>query len=136
MTTGSVRAQVRKRQKARQDVTAFAALIADPADTTFTMPASGKIRFVAIAGAVANDLAATLVGAYRGMRDGVPEDGEPEFVLSDDPEPREIKTPLLTAGGYVVIDRIERAVEVTLEAGFAAYVDTGLGVFKKIAENP
>lgn len=105
---------VRGRRKARQNVSAFAALIATPATGDFDMPAGGKILLLATAGAAAGDTAAVVSG----------------------PSTRTIKTPLLLAGESVVIDWIERASNVALSTGFEAYVDTGLGLYKKIAENP
>lgn len=76
------------------------------------MPASGRIRFVATAGASAGDLAATLTG----------------------PTVREIRTPALDADGYVKLDRVERGVTVDPEADYDVELDTGLGVWRKIAE--
>lgn len=87
------------------------------------MPANGRIRFVATAGAAEEDTAATLTGAYINPDTRTPQD-------------RVIQTPELEEGGYVTIDSIERAVHVELEAGYEAWVDTGLGKYKKIAENP
>lgn len=118
------------RRKARQNVSAFGTLIASPAVGDFAMPAGGRIRFVATAGSVEGDTAATLTGAYRSLS----EDEDGNVVRSEEPEPRVIKTPELETGGHVVIDYIERAVNVDPEAGFDVEVDTGLGVWKKIAE--
>src|SRR3989304_3759618 len=104
-------AQVRrKRQRARADVSKFAALIASPAVAEFDMPANGRIRFVATAGATEGDIAATLGGAYRAFS----EDEDGKIVQSTDTTPREIKTQELEEGGYVQVDQIERAVHVTL----------------------
>jgi len=71
-----------KQRKERQDISAFATLIASPAADSFTMPAGGKLRFVSEAGATAGTTAAVLTGSTT----------------------RTIKTPVLAAGGYVTID--------------------------------
>lgn len=109
-----------RRQKDRQDRAQFAALVATPAVGTFQMPANGRIRFVATAGAVAGTLAATLVGPYRNQ--------------AGESVDREIKTPELPVGGSVKLDRIEEGVQVQAEAGFDVQLDTGLAVWRKIAE--
>lgn len=113
-------AQARKRRKERQDFSAFAALVAEPATAEFSLPANGRFRVVATAGAAEDELACTLTGCY----------------VNQDKEPvqREIQTPELDAGGYVTLDRLERGVVVTLEAGFELWVDAGLGRFVKVAE--
>lgn len=110
----------RKHRRQRADRDRFAALIATPAAGAFTMPANGRIRFVATAGSVEGALAATLEGTYTD------ENG--------DPTDREIRTPVLAAGGYVKLDNIELGVVVNLEAGFEAQVDMGLGKWATIAE--
>lgn len=101
----------RKHRKERENRDRFAALIAEPATESFTMPANGRIRFVATAGAEEGATAATLEGTTD----------------------RTIQTPELAAGGYVKLDNIERGVVVTLEAGFEAQVDMGLGKWATIA---
>lgn len=101
-----------RHRKDRENRTKFASLIESPAAGEFVMPANGRIRFVATAGATAGDTAATLVGTAD----------------------RTIKTPDLDIGGYVVIDRIERAVTVTPSDGFNVELDIGLGRWSKIAE--
>lgn len=103
----------RKHRKERENRDRFAALIETPAAGVFTMPANGRIRFVATAGAVEGGIAATLEGTF--------------------PE-RTIQTPELAAGGYVKLDGLERGVVVTVEAGFEAEVDLGLGKWATIAE--
>lgn len=120
---------LRRRRAERQDAKAFAALIETPAVGDFAMPASGRLRFVSTAGSAAGTTAATLTGSYYTYSDvgGV-------ITRSASSDPREIQTPLLTAGESVVIDRIERAVNVDPELGFDVEVDVGLGVWKKIAE--
>lgn len=117
----------RKRRRQRQDVSAFNALIAEPATGDFDMPANGRIRFIATAGAAAGDTAATLTGGFvqYGDEDGV--------LTRENVSTREIKTPEMVAGQAVVIDRIERGVNVDAETGFDVEVDTGLGVWKQIA---
>src|SRR5690348_9746430 len=97
----------RKRRKERQNVSAFAALIASPAEGAFTMPAGGRLRFVAPEGAVEGDTAAILVG----------------------PTTRTIKI----GATSVVIDWVERDVEVTPESGFGVDVHTGHGRWARIA---
>lgn len=120
---------LRRRRADRQDAKAFAVLIETPAVGNFAMPASGRVRFVAVAGSAEGSTAATLTGSYYTYSDvgGV-------IVRSASSAPRTIKTPLLTAGEAVVIDRIERAIDVDPEVGFDVQVDVGLGVWKKIAE--
>lgn len=109
-----------RRRKERSHRRQFAALIETPVVGAFQMPADGRIRFVATAGAAAGDLAATLVGAFY--------DEERNKI------DRLIKTPELDAGGYVKLDRVERDVEVTAETGFDVELDVGQGVWRKIAE--
>ena len=111
-----------KHRKGRQNVSAFSALITTPAAVEVVLPANGRFRFVATAGAIAGELAATLTGSY------VDQDKQPVQRL--------IQTPVLAAGGYVTLDQLERGVTVTLEASFELWVDTGLGRFSKIAGNP
>lgn len=100
------------RQKERRAISAFAALIATPASGAFTMPAGAKLSFVATAGAAAGDTLATLVGAAT----------------------RTIKARTLAAGDRQVLDFAERSVVITPSAGIEVDVDTGLAVWKKIAE--
>lgn len=101
-----------RRQKLRQDVAKFAALIATPAVGVFAMPANGRIRFVATAPSAEGDPIASLTGAND----------------------RLIGSPGLDIGEYLKLDRVERAVSVDTEAGFDVEVDTGLNVWRKIAE--
>lgn len=103
----------RKHRRARADRDRFAALIDTPAVGVFTMPANGRIRFVATAGSVAGAIAATLEGTFG---------------------TRTIQTPVLAAGGYVKLDSIEKDVVVTVEATFEAQVDLGMGNWATIAE--
>lgn len=101
-----------KRRRERQDYHVFAALVAEPATAPFSLPANGRFRVVATLGALAGDLACILTSSVE----------------------REIRTPLLTAGGYVSLNRVERAVVITLEPGFELWVDAGLGRYVKVAE--
>lgn len=117
---------VYKHRRQRQDFSAFAALVETPAVVPFSLPAAGRFRVVATAGAVAGELAATLTGTYT--------DRDPESVTYGESVDREIRTPVLAAGGYVTLDKLERAVGIDLEAGFELWVDAGLGRFVKIAE--
>lgn len=103
-----------KARKERRNVSAFVALIDTPATAEVVLPANGRFRVVATAGAVAGTLACTVTGSTE----------------------RLIQTPLLAAGGYVTLDQLERGVTVSLEASFELWVDTGLGRFSKIAGNP
>ncbi len=100
------------RQKKRKAVSAFAALIASPASGAFTMPAGAKLSFVATAGATAGDTLATITGATN----------------------RTIKARTLGIGGRQMFDFAERGVVITPSAGIEVDVDTGLAVWKKIAE--
>jgi hypothetical protein len=109
----------RKHRKERENRDRFAALIQTPATGSFTMPANGRIRFVATAGSVEGATAATLEGTFH--------DG-------DAPVERTIRTPVLAAGGYVKVDSIEKDVVVNVEATFEAQVDMGLGKWATIAE--
>jgi len=99
------------KRRNRQNVSQFRSLIASPTASAFNMPASGKVRFVSISGCAAGTTAATLVGSTT----------------------RTIKTPLLTAGQSVVIDYVERSVQVTPANGFNVEIDVGLGHWKTIA---
>lgn len=101
-----------RRQKERRAVSAFKALIASPASGAFTMPAGAKLSFVATAGATAGDTLATLVGASN----------------------RTIKARTLAAGERQVFDFAERGVVITPSVGVEVDVDSGLAVWKKIAE--
>lgn len=112
LLTSLLRHNYLRRQMERRDREQFAALIATPAVGSFRMPANGRMRFVATAGAAAGDLAATLTGSAV----------------------RLIRTPLLAAGGSVKIERIEHSTTVDPEAGFDVELDVGQGVWRKIAE--
>lgn len=101
-----------RRQKKRRAVSAFAALIATPASGAFTMPAGARLSFVATAGATAGDTLATLVGTSN----------------------RTIKAKTLAAGDRQVLDFVELGVVITPSSGIEVDVDTGLAVWKKIAE--
>lgn len=100
-----------KKQRIRRDGKKFRALIAVNDDATVTLPANARVSFVSVAGCSAGTTAAVLTG----------------------PHTRTIKTKLLAAGQRVVIDRVERGTLVTLQAGFQAYIDSGLGKWRRIA---
>lgn len=99
----------RKHRKARQDRSAFASLIADPAIGAFTLPANAIVFLRSEAGCIAGAAAAT-IGS------------------------RNIKAPELIAGGKASAGFIERGVAITAEGGFSVLIDTGLGRFAKIGE--
>jgi len=102
---------IRKKRRDRANVTAFKTLVGTPIDGAFVLPAAGRISFVSVAGCPAGTTAGTIVTSNI----------------------RTIKTPLLAAGGRVVIDHVERAATVTPESGFEVHLDVGLGVWGKIA---
>lgn len=99
------------RRKQRQNVKAFASLIATPATGAFTMPAGARISFVATAGAAAGDTLATFVGTSN----------------------RTIKARLLVANGRQILDYAERGVVITPSTNVDVYVDQGLARWAKIA---
>jgi hypothetical protein len=109
-----------KRRKERQDYSAFAALVDEPATAEFALPANGRFRVVATLGSIEDELACTLTGPY--------------IDENRDPVQRLIQTPELAVNGYVQLDRLERGVTVTLEPGFELWVDAGLGRYVKVAE--
>jgi hypothetical protein len=98
-----------KRRQERQDVSAFASLIATPGTGAFTLPASARLYFLSVSGCAAGTTAATVGG-------------------------RTIETPLLEAGAHGNVIYAERGVEVTPQADFEVHLDTGLGVLQKIGE--
>lgn len=103
---------IAKSRKERQDVTAFAALLASPVAGAITLPASARLAFRSVAGASTGTTAATIVG----------------------PSNRTIKTPALAAGESMTLDHAERATVVTPTAGFEVLIVIGLGRFAKIGE--
>lgn len=103
-------AVIAKTRKERQNVSAFKALLANPAVGAFSLPANARLAFRSVAGAAAGTTAATLVGTST----------------------RTIKTPVLAAGEFMTLDNAERDTVVTPSAGFEVLLDTGLGKFKKI----
>jgi hypothetical protein len=103
--------QAQQKRKERADVIAFSPLIATPAADSFTMLANGRVRFVSIGGCAANTIAAVLTGKST----------------------RTIRTPLLSAGGSVKLDMIEKDVAVNPAAGFRVELDCGYGVWRQIA---
>jgi hypothetical protein len=120
---------VRKRRKARQNVSSFAALIATPETGEFRMPQSGRLRLVSVAGASAGDTAATIIGPFPAYS----EDEETGEIVRGPIGDRTIKTPVLAAGGSVVIDGLVARSLVTPASGFECYVDIGLGRWAQIA---
>lgn len=101
------------KRKARQNVSAFAALIASPATGSFVLPAGARLSFVATAGAAAGATLATLTSSTV----------------------RTIKAAkLMAAGDRQVLDYAERAVTVDPVSGVDVYIDSGLNVWKKVCE--
>ena len=98
-------------RKRRQDATAFAALIANPASGSSAMPANARVALQSVSG-TSGEMAATVAG----------------------PSSRELFVPVLDAGEIHPIGRIERASVVTVMAGFKALVDIGLGRWRVIIE--
>jgi hypothetical protein len=118
---------IRKRRRARQNASSFAALIESPETGEFQMPQSGKLRFVSVDGCAEGTTAATIVGPFPEYSD---EDG---IIVRGAIADRTIKTPELEAGQGVVIDGLVARSKVTTASGFDCYVDVGLGRWKKIA---
>ena len=118
---------IRKARKAKQDRSAFATLIDTPAFGSFTMPANGRIRFVVASGFAAGDLLATLVGPFK--------DQDPNSGTYGDNVDRLIKSPGLNANQHLVIDRLEKGVEITPETQVNVELDVGLGRWARIGEN-
>lgn len=98
-----------KNRKARQDRSAFAALIASPASGSFGLPANANLFLRSVAGCSAGTTAAT-IGS------------------------RTIKTPLLAAGEMVEVGLVERGVTVVPVLGFDVLIDMGLGRSAKVGE--
>jgi len=102
----------REARKERADATSFKALITTPVTGAFDLPANARVSFMSVAGCSAGTTAATTVG----------------------PSSRTIKTPVLAAGGRVVIDRLERGTAITPATGFEVHIDIGLNRWRKIAQ--
>lgn len=100
------------KRKARQDVSAYAALIASPASGTVVLPAGARVSFVATAGATAGDTLAVVTTSTT----------------------RTIKARTLAAGERQVLDRLERGASVALSAGINLDIDSGLAVWKTVGE--
>lgn len=107
MTTA---AQLRRnRQRERQNVREFAALLKTPATGNVVIPADGMFAIVTPLVHVAGN-AATTVG----------------------PRNRTIGVPAMAAGEQRLIGKLERGTTVTLAAWADLHVDTGLGTYRKI----
>lgn len=100
----------RKSRKERQDASAFSTLIATPAPGFFRMPAKGRLKIVSLLGCIAGSTMATITGSSI----------------------RTIKSPLLTVGGYLILDNVDASAIVDPPANFDVYVDIGLNVFRKV----
>lgn len=103
---------IAKSRKERQNVSAFAALVASPVTGAITLPAGARLAFRSVAGASAGTTASTIAGTSN----------------------RTIKTPALAAGESMTLDHVERAAVVTPAACFEVLIDIGLGRFAKIGE--
>lgn len=114
-----------KRNHKRADFKKFRFLLASNDDATFKLPASARVSFVSVAGCIAGTTAAVLTGP----RTLTGYDGVSRTYSAT----RTIKTKALPAGGRVTVDRIERGTSVVMTAGFQAYVDNGLGKWRRIA---
>lgn len=101
---------IAKQRKERQNATAFDKVVAVPVVGAITLPASARLAFRSVAGAISGTTAATVAGATT----------------------RTIKTPAMNAGSIIVLDHAERDSVVTPAAGFEVLVDIGLGRFVKI----
>jgi hypothetical protein len=114
---------LRRKRRQRADVSSYSALIASPATTTVVLPASGRIGIYTESAQAADTTAATLSGAFRVRTT------EGLGAVTD----KVIKTPLIgDEGGRVVIDRLEKGVSITVEAGFVVQVDIGMGAWRTI----
>jgi hypothetical protein len=99
----------RKRQRERQNVAAFAALLSAPATGSVVIPADGMFAIVTPAAHVAGN-ALTVVGPLN----------------------RTIGVPAMAAGEQRLIGKLERGSTVTLAAWADLHLDTGLGTYRKI----
>lgn len=100
-----------QRRKARQNVSAFKALITTPGTGAIAMPANCRLAFKTAAGASAGTAVATISGSGK---------------------TRNIQCPVLAAGETIVIDNVEKDFIVTAAAGFDVMLDTGFSNFIKI----
>lgn len=103
----------RKKRRRRADVSSFAALVAAPVVGSVTLPANARLGFRRPSGIVA---AGTLIATLTG------------------PTTREIRAPALAANEIHVLDYTERGTVVTPAFSFDVLIDSGLGVWRKIAE--
>ena len=99
----------RARQRERQNVKEFSALLKVPATGSVVIPADGMFAVVTPLAHVAGN-AATVVG----------------------PRNRTIGVPAMAAAEQRLIGKLERGSTVTLAAWANLYVDTGLGTYRKI----
>ncbi len=98
-----------RHQLVRKAASALATLIATPAVAAFTLPANAKLAYSFAAGSAAGVTAVTVRGVA-------------------------VKAKLTTANQLVTIGTFEEGVTVAPAAGVSIWADTGLGVFKKIAQ--
>jgi hypothetical protein len=104
--------QYLRRQRQRSDVSQYAALIETPAVAPFALPANGRVAFKAVSDIVAGQPLATIQGKST----------------------RNIGSKGLSTGQSQILDFVEEGATVTLQATVEMFVDTGLGLFKKIAQ--
>ena len=97
----------RKSNAAKRNRKAFASLIKTPTAGVFVFPANATVYARSVAGSIAGVTACT----FRG---------------------RTIKTPVLAAGGVMLVGFIERGVALTPSAGFDILIDMGLGKVAKV----
>lgn len=109
MTTALATASYLKRQRQRQNVGAFAALVDTPAVGTVVIPANGMFALVTPAIHAAG-AAAVVTG----------------------PRNRTISVPAMVAAKHRPIGKLEEGSSVVLQAWVDLYVDTGLGKYQKI----
>lgn len=97
----------KKSNNAKRDRKAFALLITTPAVGVFVFPANATVYARSVSGCAAGTTACT----FRG---------------------RTIKTPVLAAGGAMLVGFVERGVALTPSAGFDILIDMGLGKVAKV----
>lgn len=116
-----------KRNHKRADFKKFRFLLASNDDATVTLPANSRVSIRSVAGCIAGTTACVLTGP-RTLTGYNASTGVSTYSAT-----RTIKTKVLAAGGRVVIDRVARGTLITLQAGFEAWIDNGLGKWRKIA---
>jgi hypothetical protein len=109
MTTQAQR--LRRRRKARQDLSQFAALIETPGTGTVVIPADGMFALRAPAAHAAGN-ALTVTG----------------------PTNRTIGVPALAENDFHLIGKLERGTTVALQSWIDLYVHAGLGGYRKICD--